>query len=174
MWWSTSREGCASPRRSDALHGHSREHAPSPQREPPPLSRRRPLDQPRSTPADPDPNSIAGRRASGFLQVSLSKVSRHPHRGARPATCAETPPMNASDQSGVIRRSDTRVGRSGAGARGSLGRHEARQLLIPGSNNMPVLPGHSAAGSHVVHEFSRAVISAWERAASALLASSER
>ena len=29
---------------------------------------------------EPDSNSIAGRRASGFLQVSLSKVSRHTHR----------------------------------------------------------------------------------------------
>jgi integrase len=37
--------------------------------------------------------SIAGRRASGFLQVSLSKVSRHRHRAARPATRAETPPI---------------------------------------------------------------------------------
>jgi hypothetical protein len=38
-------------------------------------------------------SSIAGRRASGFLQVSLSKVSRHWHRPARPATRAETPPI---------------------------------------------------------------------------------
>ena len=53
-------------------------------------------------PGDPDSSSIAGRRASGFLQVSLSKVPRHLHRGARPASCAETPPMNASDYSGVI------------------------------------------------------------------------
>ena len=52
---------------------------------------------------DPDSSSIAGRRASGFLQVSLSKVSRHGHRGARPASSAETPPMNANDQSRLTR-----------------------------------------------------------------------
>jgi hypothetical protein len=34
----------------------------------------------RSTRDDPDSSSIAGRRASGFLQVSLSKVPRHPHQ----------------------------------------------------------------------------------------------
>ena len=50
----------------------------------------------RSTLEDPDSSSIAGRRASGFLQVSLSKVSRHPHRGARPASSAETPPTRTS------------------------------------------------------------------------------
>ena len=38
-------------------------------------------------------SSIAGRRASGFLQVSLSKVSRHSHRSVCPATRAETPPI---------------------------------------------------------------------------------
>jgi hypothetical protein len=54
------------------------------------------------TRGDPDSSSIAGRRASGFLQVSLSKVSRHEHRGARPASSAETPPMNANDFRGVI------------------------------------------------------------------------
>ena len=43
------------------------------------------VDPTRSTLEDPDSSSIAGRRASGFLQVSLSKVSRHPHRGARPS-----------------------------------------------------------------------------------------
>ena len=43
-------------------------------------------------------------RASGFLQVALSKVSRHSHRGARPASSAEIPPMNANDLSGVICR----------------------------------------------------------------------
>ena len=52
---------------------------------------------------DPDSSSIAGRRARGFLQVSLSKVSRPPHRGARPASSAEPPPMNANDYAGVIR-----------------------------------------------------------------------
>ena len=64
--------------------------------------RRRPLHPHRSTLDDPDSCSIAGRRASGFLQVSLSKVSRHEHRGARPASNAETPPMNANDFTGVI------------------------------------------------------------------------
>ena len=33
------------------------------------------------TPEDPDSSSIAGRRASGFLQVSLSKAPPHRHRG---------------------------------------------------------------------------------------------
>ena len=35
----------------------------------------------RSKLAAPDSSSIAGRRASGFLQVSLSKVTRHPPSG---------------------------------------------------------------------------------------------
>ena len=38
--------------------------------------------------------------AVSFLQASLSKVSRHSHWGARPATRAETPPMNANDKAG--------------------------------------------------------------------------
>ena len=66
----------------------------------PPLTRHRPVDAPTRTVRDPDSSSIAGRRASGFLQVSLSKVSRLPHRGARPDSSAETPPMNASDYPG--------------------------------------------------------------------------
>ena len=45
-------------------------------------------------------SSIAGRRASGFLQVSLSKVSRHPPRAARRASRAESLPMNANDKAG--------------------------------------------------------------------------
>jgi integrase len=45
---------------------------------------------------DPDSSSIAGCRASGFLQVSLSKVSRHSH-GCLSSLSAETPPMNAND-----------------------------------------------------------------------------
>jgi hypothetical protein len=50
-------------------------------------------------------SSIAGRRASGFLQVSLSKESRHQHRGTPYHLAAEALPMNASDYSGgfVIR-----------------------------------------------------------------------
>jgi hypothetical protein len=54
---------------------------------PPSLARRRPLDPHRSTLGDPDSSSIAGRRASGFLQVSLSKVPRPQHR-ARMSHCA--------------------------------------------------------------------------------------
>ena len=57
--------------------------------------------RPPATREDPTSSSIAGRRASGFLQVSLSKVPRHPHRAARPASRAETPPMNANDLWGV-------------------------------------------------------------------------
>jgi hypothetical protein len=67
-----------------------------------------PLDPRRSTLTDPDSSSIAGRRASGFLQVSLSKVSRHPHRGAHPASSAETPPMNTNDYSLPIPRAALR------------------------------------------------------------------
>ena len=59
---------------------HSLAHAPPAGWAPPSLTRRRLLDPHRSTLGDPDSSSIAGRRASGFLQVSLSKVSRHPHR----------------------------------------------------------------------------------------------
>ena len=50
-----------------------------------------------ATHADPTSSSIAGRRASGFLQVSLSKVSRHPPRATGPTSRAETLPMNAND-----------------------------------------------------------------------------
>jgi hypothetical protein len=52
---------------------------------------------PLSTRGDPDSSSIARRRASGFLQVSSSKVSRYQHQGGPPASCAETPSMNAND-----------------------------------------------------------------------------
>jgi hypothetical protein len=69
---------------------------------PPPLARRWFLNRRRFTLDDPDSSSIAGRRASGFLQVSLSKVTRHLHRGTTPATRAESPPMNANDYSGPI------------------------------------------------------------------------
>ena len=48
-------------------------------------------------------SSIAGRRASGFLQVSLSKVPRHRHRRHTRSSRAEALPMNASDFSGPIR-----------------------------------------------------------------------
>jgi hypothetical protein len=49
------------------------------------------------TGADPSSNSIAGRRASGLPQVSLSKVPRHPPRAAGRASRAEALPMNAND-----------------------------------------------------------------------------
>ena len=45
-----------------------------------PLTRQRPLGRRRPPREDPDSSSIAGRRASGFLQVSLSKVPRPRHR----------------------------------------------------------------------------------------------
>src|SRR6266852_8705840 len=69
-------------------------------------------------------SSIAGRRASGFLQVSLSKVSRHGHRGTRPATRAETPPITLTtrqDLSGAVHDE--------TGVRQSLGRHAGLQFL---------------------------------------------
>ena len=72
-------------------------HAPTIVPASPPLARRQSRTRHTLTLADPDSSSIVGRRASGFLQVSLSKVSRHRQRGARPASCAETPPMNAND-----------------------------------------------------------------------------
>ena len=86
-----------------AGHPHSPAHALPTERQPASLARRRPRDPTRSTLEDPDSSSIAGRRASGFLQVSLSKVSRHPHRGARRTSSAETPPMNANDFSLLMR-----------------------------------------------------------------------
>jgi hypothetical protein len=54
----------------------------------------------RSVRIDPRPGilvcgSIAGRRASGFLQVSLSKVPRPQHRATFDQPCAEALPMNA-------------------------------------------------------------------------------
>ena len=55
------------------------------------------------TPGIPTCSSIAGRRASGFLQVSLSKVPRHQHRAPVRPSRAEALPMNASDQAGPIR-----------------------------------------------------------------------
>ena len=68
---------------------------------PPPLARRRLLDRRRFTLDDPDSSSIAGRRASGFLQVSLSKVPRPQHRAHISALCAEALPINASDYWGL-------------------------------------------------------------------------
>ena len=61
-----------------------------------------PLGQRFPTLGDPASGSIAGRRASGFLQVSLSKVPRPQHRAHISTLCAETLPINASDYSGVI------------------------------------------------------------------------
>jgi hypothetical protein len=66
-----------------------------------PLARRRPVAAPTRTVPDPDSSSIAGRRASGFLQVSLSKVTRHHQQGLTSPSRAEAPPMNASDFLGV-------------------------------------------------------------------------
>jgi hypothetical protein len=94
MWRATCQEPCVSnpeTRTVSSLHeAHARTTVPAP----PPLTRRPLPTRLQPTPEDPDSSSIAGRRASGFLQVSLSKVSRRSHRGARPATRAETPPMN--------------------------------------------------------------------------------
>ena len=47
-------------------------------------------------------SSIAGHRASGSLQVSLSKVRRQKQRVSSPQVCAEALPMNASDQAGPM------------------------------------------------------------------------
>ena len=60
--------------------------------------------------------SIAGRPATGFLQVSLSKVPRHPRR-PRPSSRAEALPMNASDLSLAIR--GTRLREDAVGCRAS-------------------------------------------------------
>ena len=85
-WSPTCQEWCVSiracPVRRVAPPGP---YARRPDCVPPPLARRRPLDRRRPTLEDPDSSSIAGRRASGFLQVSLSKVPRHQHRAHVPA-----------------------------------------------------------------------------------------
>ena len=47
-------------------------------------------------------SSIGGRRASRFLQVSLSKVPRHRHRDTPDQLRAEALPMNASDFRGEL------------------------------------------------------------------------
>ena len=117
--------GARRSRRSSPPQRHALAHAPPPGWTPPSLARRRPLDLHRSTLGDPDSTSIAGRRASGFLQVSLSKVSRHPHQGTRRTSSAETPPMNANDLSRVIGTFECR--RSQRSPR----RHAALQLLEP-------------------------------------------
>jgi hypothetical protein len=70
------------------------------------LARRRPLDRLLATHADPTSSSIAGRRASGFLQVSLSKVPRHPPRAAGRASRAEALPMNAPMRAPVVKSSE--------------------------------------------------------------------
>jgi hypothetical protein len=88
-------------RRSSPPQRQSLAHAPPAGWAPPSLTRRRLLDPHRSTLGAPDSSSIAGRRASGFLQLSLSKVSRHPHRSASRDSSAETPPRNANDFRGV-------------------------------------------------------------------------
>ena len=94
------RRRCVSIRyRSPSLRSACRAAPPS-TRVPPPLARRRPIDRHRATRDDPSSRSIAGRRASGFLQVSLSKVPRHPPRAARRASRAESLPMNANDKAG--------------------------------------------------------------------------
>ncbi len=54
-----------------------------------------------STTAKSDLWLHSGRPASGFLQVSLSKVPRHRHRRHGPSW-AEALPMNASDQAGPV------------------------------------------------------------------------
>ena len=99
-WSPTCQEWCASiPCASPSHRGVVSAARHQSGRVPPPLARRRPLDRHRATRDDPTSSSIAGRRASGFLQVSLSKVPRHPHRAACPASRAESLPMNANDYS---------------------------------------------------------------------------
>jgi Putative transposase/Transposase zinc-binding domain len=93
-WSLTCQEKCASMRgRSPAPHSYTRRKECGP----PPLARRRPPDRRHLTLANPDSSSIAGRRASGFLQVSLSKVPRLQLRARMSALCAEALPINASD-----------------------------------------------------------------------------
>jgi hypothetical protein len=128
---------------------------------PPSLAPQRPGDWPPSTPEDPFSNSIAGRRASGFLQVSLS--TRHQHRGLTSPSRAKALPMNASDYPGpslsAAAHSEARLRQPGGlsvripvtqpsssavslGARGS-GSHEARRSgcakrrHLPGTSNVP-------------------------------------
>jgi len=90
MWASTSRRSSV----SSAARPVSTSVRPTGIALVPPLHRPpRYPDAPTPTPWNLACSSIAGRRASGFLQVSLSKVSRHRHRAARPANRAETPPI---------------------------------------------------------------------------------
>jgi hypothetical protein len=51
-------------------------------------------------------SSIPGRPASGFLQVSLSKVPRHLVCRVSPTVLAEALPINANDKGGSIHRSE--------------------------------------------------------------------
>jgi hypothetical protein len=64
---------------------------------PPPLTRRRPIEVPTCTARDRASSSIGGRRASGFLQVSLSKVPRVRIGYLPRPAFAEALPINASD-----------------------------------------------------------------------------
>jgi hypothetical protein len=96
-WSPTSPEWCASIWCASPVHLVSCPDAPPVGCGPPPLARRRPLDRPPPARADPTSSSIADRRASGFLQVSLSKVPRHPPRATGRASRAEALPMNAND-----------------------------------------------------------------------------
>jgi hypothetical protein len=93
MWSSTSRRTCVStppgrfPQRLPSVSTPGVAlvpHLRTPPSHPPALTPR---------PWNLACSSIAGRRASGFLQVSLSKVSRHQHQAACPASRAETPPI---------------------------------------------------------------------------------
>ena len=93
-WWPTSRARCASLPGSSPAHLVSL--APGTRlRHWTPTSRvrRRPRPIRSAHAGDLDSSSIAGRRASGFLPVSLSKVPRHPHLGPRRASCAEALPI---------------------------------------------------------------------------------
>lgn len=65
--------------------------------ESPSLTRCSPPDRPHPTLGDRASTSKAGRRASGLLLVSLSKVTRHPQWCLAPSSYAESLPTNASD-----------------------------------------------------------------------------
>ena len=96
--WCASIPGASPSRRAPGPYARPLECVRSP------LARRRPLGPRLPTLGDPASSSIAGRRASGFLQVSLSKVSRPQHRAHISPLCAEALPINASDFSLVTVR----------------------------------------------------------------------
>ena len=131
MWSATFRRSCVSSRAGRRPHRF-------PKRRP---DRHHPRAAGFQTPSHPDAltpttwnlacSSIAGRRASGFLQVSLSKVSRHWHRGARPATRAETPPITLTTrQESPLKMCGSSAGRFDSMCGSPFSINDLRNLIV--------------------------------------------